>query len=211
MSENGHFDPDRERGSDRLDGKERGRRQRVDDRADHRWTGDPRLDDQAGGLPRGRDGRGLDPGQLSGRKPRRGRTSGRLGRSKRPFEASTASRRSRPPPWKGSGTINVELLLGADKDRALNDVKSAIDRITSFPRRRRATDGQPDLEPPAGDLARSLWGHRRGDPTRGRGEQPPRAPARPAHHLCRALRHSPTRDQHRGPSGAAPQARTDAR
>jgi multidrug efflux pump subunit AcrB len=34
---------------------------------------------------------------------------------------------------EGSGTINVELLLGADKDRALNDVKSAIDRITSFP------------------------------------------------------------------------------
>ncbi len=34
---------------------------------------------------------------------------------------------------EGMGTINVELLLGADKDRALNDVKSAIDRITSFP------------------------------------------------------------------------------
>ena len=34
---------------------------------------------------------------------------------------------------EGLGTVNVELLLGADKDRALNDVKSAIDRITSFP------------------------------------------------------------------------------
>jgi hypothetical protein len=31
---------------------------------------------------------------------------------------------------EGMGTVNVELLLGADKDRALNDVKSAIDRIT---------------------------------------------------------------------------------
>ncbi len=34
---------------------------------------------------------------------------------------------------EGAGTVNVELILGADKDRALNDVKSAIDRITSFP------------------------------------------------------------------------------
>jgi multidrug efflux pump subunit AcrB len=34
---------------------------------------------------------------------------------------------------EGSGVVNVELLLGADKDRGLNDVKSAIDRITSFP------------------------------------------------------------------------------
>ncbi len=34
---------------------------------------------------------------------------------------------------EGQGTVTVELLLGADKDRALNDVKSAIDRITSFP------------------------------------------------------------------------------
>ncbi|MGB5696286.1 MAG: efflux RND transporter permease subunit [Polyangiales bacterium] len=34
---------------------------------------------------------------------------------------------------EGVGTVNVELLLGADNDRALNDVKSAIDRITSFP------------------------------------------------------------------------------
>ena len=34
---------------------------------------------------------------------------------------------------EGMGTVNVELLLGADKDRGLNDVKSAIDRITSFP------------------------------------------------------------------------------
>ncbi|HSN81106.1 MAG TPA: efflux RND transporter permease subunit [Polyangiales bacterium] len=34
---------------------------------------------------------------------------------------------------EGIGTVSVELLLNADKDRALNDVKSAIDRITSFP------------------------------------------------------------------------------
>mgnify|MGYP000694681614 CR=1 FL=1 len=34
---------------------------------------------------------------------------------------------------EGAGTVNVELILGADKDRALNDVKSAVDRITSFP------------------------------------------------------------------------------
>ena len=34
---------------------------------------------------------------------------------------------------EGAAVVNVELLLGADKDRALNDVKSAIDRITSFP------------------------------------------------------------------------------
>lgn len=34
---------------------------------------------------------------------------------------------------EGLGTVSVELLLGADKDRALNDAKSAIDRITSFP------------------------------------------------------------------------------
>jgi multidrug efflux pump subunit AcrB len=29
--------------------------------------------------------------------------------------------------------VLVELMLGADQDRALNDAKSAIDRITSFP------------------------------------------------------------------------------
>jgi multidrug efflux pump subunit AcrB len=34
---------------------------------------------------------------------------------------------------EGSGVINVELLLGTDQDRALNDVKSAVDRVTSFP------------------------------------------------------------------------------
>ncbi len=34
---------------------------------------------------------------------------------------------------EGQALINVELLLGTDKDRALSDVKSAIDRITSFP------------------------------------------------------------------------------
>ncbi len=34
---------------------------------------------------------------------------------------------------EGAATINIELLLGADTDRALNDIKSAIDRITSFP------------------------------------------------------------------------------
>ncbi len=34
---------------------------------------------------------------------------------------------------EGRASTFVELLLGTDKDRALNDVKSAIDRITSFP------------------------------------------------------------------------------
>jgi multidrug efflux pump subunit AcrB len=34
---------------------------------------------------------------------------------------------------EGRAITLVELLLGTDKDRALNDVKSAIDRITSFP------------------------------------------------------------------------------
>jgi multidrug efflux pump subunit AcrB len=34
---------------------------------------------------------------------------------------------------EGIGRITVELLLGADPDKALNDVKSAVDRITSFP------------------------------------------------------------------------------
>lgn len=34
---------------------------------------------------------------------------------------------------EGLAATHVELLLGTDKDRALNDLKSAIDRITSFP------------------------------------------------------------------------------
>lgn len=34
---------------------------------------------------------------------------------------------------EGVGTVVLELLLGADADRALADVKSAVDRITSFP------------------------------------------------------------------------------
>ncbi|TFH28709.1 MAG: hypothetical protein E4H00_08280 [Myxococcales bacterium] len=34
---------------------------------------------------------------------------------------------------EGQASTFVELLLGTDNDRALNDVKSAIDRITSFP------------------------------------------------------------------------------
>ena len=34
---------------------------------------------------------------------------------------------------EGQSSTVVELVLGTDKDRALNDVKSAIDRITSFP------------------------------------------------------------------------------
>lgn len=34
---------------------------------------------------------------------------------------------------EGVATVAVELLLGADKDRALADVKSAVDRITSLP------------------------------------------------------------------------------
>jgi multidrug efflux pump subunit AcrB len=34
---------------------------------------------------------------------------------------------------EGQASTLVELLLGTDKDRALNDVKSTIDRITSFP------------------------------------------------------------------------------
>ncbi len=35
--------------------------------------------------------------------------------------------------FEGQASTLVELLLNTDKDRALNDVKSAIDRITSFP------------------------------------------------------------------------------
>jgi multidrug efflux pump subunit AcrB len=35
--------------------------------------------------------------------------------------------------YEGNGLVLVELVLGADQDRALNDAKSAIDRITSFP------------------------------------------------------------------------------
>lgn len=34
---------------------------------------------------------------------------------------------------EGSAIVAIDLLLGADPDRALNDVKSAVDRITSFP------------------------------------------------------------------------------
>ncbi len=34
---------------------------------------------------------------------------------------------------EGMGVVSVELLLGSDPDRALSDVKSAVDRITSFP------------------------------------------------------------------------------
>ncbi|MCB9627421.1 MAG: efflux RND transporter permease subunit [Sandaracinaceae bacterium] len=35
--------------------------------------------------------------------------------------------------YEGNGLVLVELVLGADQDRALNDAKSAVDRITSFP------------------------------------------------------------------------------
>ena len=34
---------------------------------------------------------------------------------------------------EGFGTVNIELLLGEDTDRVLADVKTAVDRITSFP------------------------------------------------------------------------------
>ena len=34
---------------------------------------------------------------------------------------------------EGVGTVAVELQLGVDKDKVLNDVKSAVDRITTFP------------------------------------------------------------------------------
>ncbi len=34
---------------------------------------------------------------------------------------------------EGVAVVAVELLVGADKDRALNDVKSAVDRVTSLP------------------------------------------------------------------------------
>ncbi len=34
---------------------------------------------------------------------------------------------------EGMGVVSIELLLGTDPDRALSDVKSAVDRITSFP------------------------------------------------------------------------------
>ncbi|MEM9074043.1 MAG: efflux RND transporter permease subunit [Myxococcota bacterium] len=34
---------------------------------------------------------------------------------------------------EGTGVIAIELLVGTDKDRALNDVKSAVDRITILP------------------------------------------------------------------------------
>ncbi|MGB0678730.1 MAG: efflux RND transporter permease subunit [Polyangiales bacterium] len=34
---------------------------------------------------------------------------------------------------EGNAAVSVELLLGTDRDRALSDIKSAVDRITSFP------------------------------------------------------------------------------
>lgn len=34
---------------------------------------------------------------------------------------------------EGVASVRVELMIGADKDRALNDIKSAVDRITSLP------------------------------------------------------------------------------
>jgi multidrug efflux pump subunit AcrB len=34
---------------------------------------------------------------------------------------------------EGAGVVSVELLLGADHDRVLNDVKAAVDRIVTFP------------------------------------------------------------------------------
>ena len=34
---------------------------------------------------------------------------------------------------EGYATVSAELVLGTKQDRALNDVKSAVDRITSFP------------------------------------------------------------------------------
>ncbi len=34
---------------------------------------------------------------------------------------------------EGTAVVAVELLLGTNRDRALNDVKSAVDRVTSFP------------------------------------------------------------------------------
>ncbi|MEM7135267.1 MAG: efflux RND transporter permease subunit [Myxococcota bacterium] len=35
---------------------------------------------------------------------------------------------------EGVATVDIDLLLGADTERALNDTKSAVDRITSFPK-----------------------------------------------------------------------------
>ena len=34
---------------------------------------------------------------------------------------------------EGAATVNIELLLGTDTDRALNEIRGAIDRIASFP------------------------------------------------------------------------------
>ncbi|MDF1667116.1 MAG: efflux RND transporter permease subunit, partial [Planctomycetota bacterium] len=34
---------------------------------------------------------------------------------------------------EGSGSLRAELLLGTDADKALADIKTAVDRITSFP------------------------------------------------------------------------------
>ena len=47
---------------------------------------------------------------------------------------------------ESAGTVVIELLLGASPDRALADVKSAVDRITSFPK---------DVERPVVSLAQS--------------------------------------------------------
>jgi multidrug efflux pump subunit AcrB len=47
---------------------------------------------------------------------------------------------------ENAGVITVELLLDADRDKALNDVKAAIDRVTSFPEEaERALAGDQDL------------------------------------------------------------------
>ncbi|MEZ4227312.1 MAG: efflux RND transporter permease subunit [Polyangiaceae bacterium] len=47
---------------------------------------------------------------------------------------------------EGVGTLVIELLLGTNTDRALADVKSAVDRVTSFPK---------DVERPVVSLAQS--------------------------------------------------------
>ena len=47
---------------------------------------------------------------------------------------------------EGAGTVTIELLLGTNKARALSDIKSAVDRIQSFPE---------DIERPVVSLAQS--------------------------------------------------------
>lgn len=42
-------------------------------------------------------------------------------------------KRIRSTAYEGMGVIIVELLLGTDADQALNDIKSAVDRVPSFP------------------------------------------------------------------------------